>query len=107
MSRHPRDLSDTASPHDSGMDMRDIARAEALAVSAQSRNECVNSGPICKVWEAIDEMRGIVNSIQMKFAESDGARKQQARNMTIIVSVASALSTAASVVGLLWKVLHG
>ena len=89
-----------APPADSTEAMRRIARSESDA----HQNRCVNDGPICGVWDAINEMRESVNIIKMEFAEERGAHKQQSRNLTIIASVFGLLSTLASLAGLAWKI---
>jgi len=101
--------------NENGERMRAVARHEAMSVALEHEKECQNSGPVCKVWEAIDELRNAdknlgdaMGTIREEQAEARGAAKQQTRNLAIIVAVFGAVNVIVAAVGLLLKLRgHG
>jgi hypothetical protein len=95
--------------------MRAVARHEAMSVALEHEKECAASGPVCKVWEAIDALRDAdkkrgdeMGAIREELAESRGAAKQQARNLAIIVAVFGAVNVLVGAFGLISKLWgHG
>ena len=88
-------------------EIRSIARSEAVAVGNEAQKDCVERGPICGVWRAIDEMRGRMNTMEIKQAGEqgrvEGAMKAQTRTLAVIVAAVGALGLAAQIVGMLLR----
>ena len=103
----PRPTEQTPTPAMDTEEVRRIARAEAVAVGNEAQKECIERGPICGVWRAIEEQRRDMATIKDELAENRGAIRAQGRNVTIVVAAIGALSLAAQVVGLLWRVKGG
>lgn len=106
-----RDRTPVTRSSDSSEHIRAVARDEAERTATmliqKYQSDCVKEGPICGVWEEIGKMRTVVAGVNNELSERKGADKAQARNLTIIVGVASAIGVAANLIGLLWKVRHG
>jgi hypothetical protein len=118
MSRHDTRNESDSTPTtalESSERMRALARHEAMSVALEHERECAATGHACKVWAAIDSLRGDdkkrgeeMGPIREEQAEARGVAKQQARNLTIIVAIFGAVNVAVALVGLLLKLRgHG
>jgi hypothetical protein len=111
MSRHPTtEYADEREPTPVGgtsistEGIRALARDEAEAVGNEMQQECIKSGPICNVWKEIGSMRADIGVLKTEAAESRGAMKAQARNVTIVVAIIGALGLLAQVSNRIWPV---
>lgn len=77
------------------------------AISAAVQQRCRKDGPVAEIWDEIGKMRTTMTEVGTQLSERKGAEKAQARNLTLIVSIATAVQVATAIVGLLWKVKHG
>ena len=89
--------------HESAENLRQVVADWAAA----HENDCVRQGPIAEVWRAIHELREDGKVMSTEMAENRGAAKSQARNITLIVSIASAVGVLANVVSLILRARHG
>lgn len=106
-------------PTDSSEHMRAIARdegkREARTAVLSHESSCAQARELRKevasqaseLWKAMDAVRSTVTDMNKELSERKGADKAQARNLTLIVGIASAIGVAANLIGLLWKVKHG
>jgi hypothetical protein len=84
----------------------DEAARTCRELLSQYQMDCVNNGPICGVWEAIDKIRDEVKLMDKEMSEGRGVAKAQARNVTLIVAVVGVLSLAAQVFGIMVRLKH-
>lgn len=90
---------------DSSEHIRKIARDEAertsKAMITEYQNNCINSGPICGVWEEIGRMRETMSSHDKIISEFVGAQKLSRWLVPMAASLASS-ALAVALLKLLW-----
>ena len=96
---------------DSSEHMRTIARDECSSWSAQHQNQCVNSGPVHDLWEAITTMRSEIwkldRTVEGDRGELRGALRAQARTFTFLNLGIAVVTMAIAVAGFYLRVRHG
>jgi hypothetical protein len=103
----PRDHRTQGFEPDSTEHMRSIARDEAEAACERWENQAQKDGALHGIWRAIDEGRAERKIMSTELAETRGAAKAQARNVTIVVALIGAASVAAQIFGLFYRVRGG
>lgn len=81
---------------------RDEAERSVHAEILKSRQQCVDSGPICTIWGEIGKMRDVIATLKEEIArergEMGGIMKAQARQTTILIAAISFVGVAAQIV---------